>query len=57
MKGSDEERTERFQTATPLYPLSVSIQVSGLMSAPLHITNTVCVERATADVVIGEFRR
>ena len=32
MKGSDEQRTARFQTVAPLYPLNVSTQVSGFRS-------------------------
>ena len=59
MKGSDEERTARFQTAAPLYPLSVSIQVSGLRSTAESsgCRRTTCIQITTPTLLVSNAPR
>ena len=59
MKGSDEERTARFQTAAPLYPLNVSIQVSGLRSTAESsgCRRTTCIQITTPTLPVSNAPR
>ena len=59
MNGSDEERTGRFQMAAPLYPLNVSIQVSGLRSIAESSgrRRTVCIQITTPTLPVSNAPR